>query len=71
MIGEVSIDGVYVPALLMLFCIAVILAGLLSRLLALVGFYRLVVFRPVTDVAFFFLVLASIVWLTERFGLLT
>jgi hypothetical protein len=71
MIGEISVDGVYIPALLMLVCAAVILAGLLSRLLSLIGFYRLVVYRPVTDIALFFLVLAAIVLFTERLGLHT
>jgi hypothetical protein len=71
MIGEISVDGVYIPALLVFVCAAVMFAGLLSRLLSLVGLYRLVVYRPVTDVALFFLVLAAIVFFTERFGLPT
>jgi Protein of unknown function (DUF1656) len=71
MIGEISVDGVYVPALLVFVFTAVILAGLLSRLLSLIGFYRLVAYRPVTDIALFFLVLAVIVWFTERYGLRT
>ena len=71
MIGEISVDGVYIPTLLVFVCAAVILAGLLSRLLSLFALYRLVVYRPVTDVALFFLVLGAIVWFTERFGLRT
>ncbi|HEV8026643.1 MAG TPA: DUF1656 domain-containing protein [Stellaceae bacterium] len=71
MIGEVSIGGVYVPTLLLLGCAAVILTGLVSRLLSLVGFYRLVAYKPVTDIALFLLVLAAIVWLTEGWGLRT
>jgi hypothetical protein len=71
MIGEISVDGVYIPTLLVFVCAAVMLAGLLSRLLSLVGLYRLVVYRPMTDVALFFLVLAAIVWFTERYGLPT
>jgi uncharacterized membrane protein len=71
MIGEISVDGVYIPSLLVFVCLAVIVTGLLSRFLTLVGFYRLVVHRPVTDVAIFFLVLAVIVSLTERWGLRT
>jgi hypothetical protein len=71
MIGEISVDGVYIPALLVLVCAAVIFTGLLSRLLSIIGFYRLVVYRPVTDIALFLLVLAAIVWLTEHFGLRT
>ena len=71
MIGEISVDGVYIPSLLVFVCVAVIITGLLSRFLMLLGFYRLVVHRPVTDVAIFFLVLAVIVLLTERWGLRT
>jgi hypothetical protein len=71
MIGEISIDGVYIPSLLVFVCAAVILTGLLARLLSLVGFYRLVVYRPVTDLAIFFLLLAAMVWFTERWGLRT
>lgn len=71
MIGEVSVDGVYIPSLLVLVCAAVILTVQMSRLLALVGFYRLVVYRPVTDIAIFLLLLAVIVWLTARWGLRT
>jgi uncharacterized membrane protein len=71
MIGEISVDGVYIPSLLVFVCVAVIVTGLLSRFLTLVGFYRLVAHRPVTDVAIFFLVLAVIVSLTERWGLRT
>jgi hypothetical protein len=71
MIGEVSIGGVYIPVLLLFACGAVILAGLLSRILSLIGFYRLVAYRPVTDIALFLLMLAALVWLTESWGLRT
>jgi hypothetical protein len=71
MIGEISVDGVYIPALLVFVCAAVIVAGLLSRLLSLIGFYRLVAYRPATDITLFLLVLGVIVWFTERFGLRT
>ena len=71
MIGEISIDGVYVPSLLVFVCAAVILTVLLSRLLSLVGFYRLVVYQPVTDIAIFFLLLAALVWFTSGWGLRT
>jgi len=69
MIGEVSIGGVYVPSLLLFACAAVILTAVLSRLLSLVGFYRLVANRPVTDISLFFLLLAAIVWVTTAWGL--
>ena len=69
MIGEGSIGGGYFPSLLLFAAAAAVLTGLLSRLLSLVGFYRLVVYRQVTDIALFFLLLAAIVWLTEGWGL--
>jgi Protein of unknown function (DUF1656) len=71
MIGEVSIGGVYIPSLLLFVGAAVILTALLSRLLSLLGFYRLVADRPVTNIALFLLLLATLVWLTERWGLHT
>ena len=69
MIGEVSIGGVYIPSLLLFAGAAAILTALLSRILSLLGFYRLVAYRPLTDIALFFLLLAAIVRLTERWGL--
>jgi hypothetical protein len=68
-IGEVSIGGVYVPALLLFVCVAVILTASLSRLLSLVGFYRLVADRTITNIALFLLLLASLVRFTESWGL--
>ena len=69
MIGDVSIGGVYVPSLLLFACAAVILTAVLSRLLSLGGFYRLVANRPVTDISFFLLLLAAIAWVTKAWGL--
>ena len=69
MIGEISVDGVYIPSLLVLVCAAVILSALLFRLLSLIGFYQLVVYRPAMDIAIFLLVLGAIVWLTAAWGL--
>lgn len=69
MIGEVSIGGVYVPALLLLAIAAVVLTGFLSRLLQLSGFYRLVSYRPLVDLCLFALILGAIVLLTAPLGL--
>ena len=71
MIGEISIGGVYIPSLLPLVLVAVVLVMLLSRFLVAVGFYRLVVYRPLADIALFLLLLAAIVWITDRWGLRT
>jgi hypothetical protein len=71
MIGEISIGGVYIPSLLLLVLVAVVLVISLSRFLAAVGFYRLVVYRPLADSALFLLLLAAIAWITGRWGLRT
>jgi hypothetical protein len=68
MIGELSIGGVYIPTLLLFACLAVLLVGLVSRLLSFVGFYRLVAYRPMADLALLVLLLAALVWLTEGWG---
>ena len=68
MIGEISLGGVYIPALLLFACAAFVLTGLLTGLLSLLGVYRLVAYRPVTDLAIFLLILAAIVRFTERWG---
>jgi hypothetical protein len=71
MIGEISIDGVYIPALLLLVLVAVVLVALLSRLFVMVGLYRFVTNRPLADIALFLLLLAAVVWMTNRWGLRT
>ncbi|MGN6122101.1 MAG: DUF1656 domain-containing protein [Sphingomonas oligoaromativorans] len=69
MIGEVSIGGVFLPSLLVLAIAALAIVVLLSRLLALVGAYRLVAYRPLVDVALFLLILGLLASLTTTFGL--
>jgi hypothetical protein len=69
--GEISIGGVYIPSLLLLVLAAVVLTALLSRFFSAIGFYRLVVFRPLIDIAFFVLLLAAIAWITSGWGLRT
>ena len=71
MIGEISIGGVYIPSLLLLVLVAVVLVIPLSRFLAAVGFYRLVVYRPLADSALILLLLAAIAWITGCWGLRT
>lgn len=69
MIGEVSIGGVFLPSLLVLAIAALAIVVLLSRLLVLVGAYRLVAYRPLVDVALFLLILGLLASLTTTFGL--
>ncbi len=64
MIGEVSIGGVYAPALLLLALVALALMGVLVRLLQFAGFYRLIAYRPLVDLSLFTLLLGLIVFLT-------
>lgn len=68
MIGEVSIQGVYVPALLLLVTAAAILTLLVSRVLAVTGAYRYVTTRPIVDIALFVLLLGLLVLLTAPPG---
>ncbi len=68
MIGEVSIFGVYLPALLVLAIAAILLTGLASRLLTWVSAYRAVVYRPLVDLAIFVMILGLLSLLTGRPG---
>lgn len=68
MIGEISIGGVFVPTLLLLGIAALVLTGLLSRILANLALYRLVANRPLVDVALFILMLGGLCLLAATFG---
>lgn len=68
MIGEVSILGVYLPALLVLAIAAILLTGVATRLLTLVSAYRAIVYRPLVDLAIFVLILGLLSLLTGRPG---
>jgi hypothetical protein len=68
MIGEISIAGVYVPALLLLALAALFITGVLTQLLQFAGFYRLIAYRPLVDLCLFVLVLGLIVLLTLPAG---
>lgn len=69
MIGEISIGGVYVPALLLLSFVALGLTGMLTQVLQVTGFYRLIAYRPLVDLCLFVLMLGLIVSLTSPAGL--
>ena len=68
MTGEVSIFGVYLPALLVLAIAAILLTGILTRLLTLVSAYRTIVYRPLVDLAIFVLILGLLSLLTGHPG---
>jgi hypothetical protein len=60
MIQDVSFDGVFVPTLMLYAVAAAILMSLLRRLLARIGFYRIVWHGPLVNVALYILILAAI-----------
>ncbi|MGE4429596.1 MAG: DUF1656 domain-containing protein [Sphingobium sp.] len=65
MIGEIDIAGVFISPLLLCMVLAFAARLLLSRLLAAVGFYRLVWQRPLFDIALF-LILTGAAFLLLR-----
>ena len=60
MIGEVDIYGVFVPILLVWVVIALALMAVVRRILARIGFYRLVWHRPLVDLSLLVLVTAAV-----------
>jgi hypothetical protein len=66
MIGEMSIGGVFVPALLIWALIAFVLNVGLRRLLYAAGFYRFVWHRALFDAATFVILLAGVVTLSGQ-----
>ncbi|MFC3580965.1 DUF1656 domain-containing protein [Sphingomonas hylomeconis] len=71
MTGEISLGGVYFPTLLLLAIGATVLTLIVTRLLTHIGFYRFVAYRPLVDLALFFLMLGLASLLTSHFGLLS
>ncbi|MBN8848383.1 MULTISPECIES: DUF1656 domain-containing protein [unclassified Sphingomonas] len=61
--GEVNIAGVYMPGLLVLGIVALLVTALLTRVLGAIGAYRLIAYRPLVDLALFFIVLGALVLL--------
>jgi hypothetical protein len=66
--GEVSIRGVFVPTLLLLFLVALLVTGMLLRLLGPSGFYRFVAYRALVDLCLFILVLGGFAFAATFFG---
>ncbi len=66
MISEFDVYGVFVPALLVWGMIALLLVALLRRVLAHVGFYRLVWHRPLVDLSLLVIILAAVVAVAPR-----
>lgn len=68
MTGEIAIGGVFVPSLLLLGFAALLVMGLLTQLLQVIGVYRFVAYRPLVDLCLFILVLGGLVLLSAPFG---
>ncbi len=68
MIGEYSIGGVYVPALLLSSVLSLGLTAFLSQLLTIVGAYRLVAYRSLCDLALLVLVFGGLITVSTSFG---
>jgi hypothetical protein len=66
--GEIAIDGVFVPTLLVLGVIAMLLTMLLARLLNAFGLYRFVAYRALVDLCLFVLLLGLLAWATPSIG---
>jgi hypothetical protein len=60
MIGEIDVYGVFVPILLVWGLIALMLTAVLRRVLARIGFYRLVWHRPLVDLSLLVIVMAAV-----------
>jgi ABC-type uncharacterized transport system fused permease/ATPase subunit len=60
MMGEVNINGVFVPTVLIYAIAAAVLLTILRRFLTRIGFYRIVWHGPLVNVALYILILAAI-----------
>jgi hypothetical protein len=60
MIGEIDVDGVFIPILLVWGLIAMLLTAVLRRVLVRIGFYRLVWHRPLVDLSLLIIVMAAV-----------
>lgn len=67
--GDFNIFGVYVPALMGLALVAFILNIVLRRILAWVGFYKIVWHRALFDLALYVILLGGLATLSQRFVL--
>jgi len=68
MTGEISIGGVFIPSLLLLGLVSLLVVGLLTQLLQVIGAYRYVAYRPLVDLCLYVLVLGLAVLVTASFG---
>lgn len=68
MIGEVSIDGLYLPPLLLLALAALVVCRILNLALGRTGFYRRVWHPALFDFSLFVIVLGALAYLTRNWS---
>jgi hypothetical protein len=66
MIGEVDLHGVLIPPLLLSLVLALVASVAMRRLLARIGFYRLVWHRPLFDFAVYVILVGGVAVLLSR-----
>lgn len=66
--GEIALHGIFVPTLLVIGLAAAIATAMLQRLADRAGFYRLVSYRALVDLALFVIVFGAFVALASRIG---
>ncbi|MBH0113874.1 DUF1656 domain-containing protein [Novosphingobium sp. YJ-S2-02] len=66
--GELSLNGIYVPTLLVFGIIAALCTMALMRLFNRLGVYRFVAYRALVDVALFVIVFGGVAFLAPQFG---
>ncbi len=69
MTGETSLDGVFVPTLLLIALAALVLTYLVTRLIGWFGLYRFVAYRAIVDLSLFVLLLGALVILIPQAGI--
>ncbi|MES1973000.1 MAG: DUF1656 domain-containing protein [Pseudomonadota bacterium] len=69
MTGEVSLDGIYIPTLLLIAMAASPLTFGVMRIVSAFGLYRFVAYRALVDLCLFILVFGLLVWLLPLFGI--
>jgi hypothetical protein len=68
MIGEVSVGGVFIPALLLLALVALAITSLTVWWLSTVDAYRFVAMRPLVDLALYVVILWGVCLLSSLAG---
>jgi len=66
MIGEIDVYGVFVPTLLVCSVVALAALGVLRRVLARIGAYRLLWHRPLVNLSLFVIILAAVTASLQR-----